>query len=128
MLKNKEIIDTYGPEILLTIRKHEKLSRKVGRYKSHLKFCLQCKHCNVIPNGLKIKQQTSSERSRFIIKRTEKALLNLRIDENIMKLDKLKIDLIQITEELKSVIPDDLLSEIETLNKNREKTDHDKCS
>ena len=55
MLKNNEILETYGPIVLSNIRKHEEICKKIGRYRSHLKFCLQCKHCNITPKGLKIK-------------------------------------------------------------------------
>jgi len=85
MYKYQDIKHEYGNEVLRDIRKYEEVSMICGRYTSHLRFNLQCKHTDVIPKTIKIKSQVNSAEVRTIIHRAEKAILNVRISETLQK-------------------------------------------
>jgi len=116
------IIELYGVNILEKIRRHEKISRKVGRFRAHLYFSLHCKHSNLTPKSLKIKCGATSNdpKCREIIKKAEKALLNNRITEIIAKKVALNRQKTKINNELTSIVEDDLYDEIIQKNNKRE--------
>ena len=76
--KYTNIKQEYGVNVLDKIRKFERISKTKGRYQSHLRFYLQCKHEELTPKGIKIKSQMKNAEARHIIKKAEKALLNIR--------------------------------------------------
>ena len=85
MINYNNLRQQYDGNTLQKVRNHENLARKHGRYTSHLRLNLQCKHSNLIPKSIKIKAQTNSNEARNILHRAEKALLNLRISETVKK-------------------------------------------
>ena len=64
MFKYNEIKNEHGPEILKKVRNYEKISKINGRYISHLRFFLQCKHSDIIPKSIKIKSQINTAEAR----------------------------------------------------------------
>ena len=91
----KQIKDEYGIEAIQKIRTFESISKKKGRYVSHLRFYMHCKHGDVVPKGIKIKAQMKGNEARKVIEKAERALLNIRIGEVARKnkiLDKRKED------------------------------------
>ena len=75
----KNIKEEYGINVLELVRRYERLSKTKGRYQSHLRFYLQCKHEELTPKGIKIRSQMQNADARIIIVKAEKALLNIRI-------------------------------------------------
>ena len=122
MLKYKQIKDTYGPEVLKSVKKLEQLSRSIGRYKSHVHFNLHCKHNNVIPKSLKITSPINSNNGRNIIHQTERRLLNVRISETLQKKAQLISERNKIIEKIR-FLPNEIYNELINLNESREKNE-----
>ena len=51
----RQLKEEYGFSVLGLVRRYEDISRTKGRYQSHLRFYMQCKHQDLVPKGLKIK-------------------------------------------------------------------------
>ena len=75
----------YGSELRKQVRNLERTSKKLGRFNSHLHFNLQCKRNEITPKHSKIPGKWESQAEKNIIKRAEKAILNLRIGETVKR-------------------------------------------
>ena len=60
----KNIKEEYGINVLELVRRYERLSKTKGRYQSHLRFYLQCKHEELTPKGIKIRSQMQNADAR----------------------------------------------------------------
>ena len=80
----------YGSAILADVRNLEKLSKKIGRYSSHLRFVLHCKHKDVIPKFARISMKDTLHAVREIKRKAERSILNVHVTENRKKKEKLK--------------------------------------
>ena len=121
-----QIKEEYGTNVLQQIRTLESLSKKKGRYISHLHFYLQCKHKDLTPKGMKIKAQINGKEARKIIKQAEKALLNVRISEVVRKnklLDQKKDEAIKT---LREKLPVGIQKKIEEINEERQNKELEK--
>ena len=87
LIKFETIKQKYGNETIRNIKELEKQSKVLGRYSSHIRFNLHCKHNNVIPKYAKIKTRGDTHEVREIIHKAEKAILNVNISkkESIIK-------------------------------------------
>ena len=77
MLNYRQLAEIYGADTRNRIRQHERLNRKLGRFSTHLHFNLQCKRNDVTPSHVRIRGKLESNEEKRLIKRTEKALLNI---------------------------------------------------
>ena len=80
----------YGETILAKIRKLEKTMFKYSSYTNHLRFSLLCYHNKILPKDLQLKSRIKTERSKIILQRAGKLLLQERIHINHVLRDKLK--------------------------------------
>ena len=60
-------------------RNLERNTRKLARFRNHLRFSLQGKHTNVTPVSLRLKSNFESFEAKRILARAEKASTNERI-------------------------------------------------
>ena len=118
--ENKYIREHYGTHILKNVRSFEEISRRYGRYCSHLHFNLQCKHQDVTPKSLRLTCVSESENARNIIKRAEKALLNDRISETVMKKKRLGQQKERLAETLQDTLTPNLYREVIEKNEARQ--------
>ena len=123
----KDIRDEYGIETIQKIRQFESISRTSGRYRSHLRFYLHCKHNEVTPKGIKIKAQMKGNEARKIIEKAEKALLNIRISEVVKKNNFLERRKSQASQELSEEIPQELHRKLIEVNEGRERKEMEKA-
>ena len=72
----------YGETILAKIGKLEKTKIKYSSYTNHLRFSLRCHHNNILPKDLQLKSRIKTERSKIILQRAGKLLLQERIHIN----------------------------------------------
>ncbi len=114
------IRNEYGVNVLNEIRTFENISKTKGRYTSHLRFYLQCKHVEIVPKGIRIKSQMKSREAKEIVRKAEKALINTRIGEVIRKNKLLEKKKIHATEKLKQILPPNLHNTIVILNERRQ--------
>ena len=121
MFKYKELKQEYGEQILQKVRKYEHLSISKAKNNSHLHFNMHCKHHNVIPKSLKIKSPIDNAQARILINKTQKTMLNIRISETIQKQKHLNYEFVKIENELKNILPPNLLNQIKTNNIERGK-------
>ena len=120
LCKNEQIKQIYGTPTLQKVREFEKTLRRCGRYTSHLRFSLQCKHSDVIPKDIRIDAPRHSSEGRSIILKAERALLNLRVSENVRMRDYFRLQRDRICADLERKISPELHQEIVQKNKARE--------
>ena len=65
----------YGETILAKIRKLEKTMIKYSSYTNHLRFSLRCHHNKILPKDLQLQSRIKTERSKIILQRAGKLLL-----------------------------------------------------
>ena len=80
----------YGETILAKIRKLEKTMIKYSSYTNHLQFSLRCHHSKILPKDLQLQSRIKTERSKIILQRAGKLLLQERIHINHVIRDRLK--------------------------------------
>ena len=116
-----QIKEEYGVDVLQQIRIFENISRKKGRFSSHLHFYLQCKHKGLTPKGIKIKAQMTGNEARKVIEKAEKALLNVRISEVVKKNKLLDLKKNEAIRSLKEKLPERLHKELVEINEKKDK-------
>ena len=97
----------YGESMLADVRLLERTKLKYGNYTNHLRFSLRCLHANLLPNDLQLKCKVNTSRSREILHKAGKFLLQERIHLNHVTRDGLK----QKVEELSSKLTQKLSTE-----------------
>ena len=98
----------YGKTILAKIRNLEKTMIKYSSYTNHLRFSLCCHHNKILPKDLQLKSRIKTERSKIILQRAGKLLLQERIHINHVIRDRLKNSIEQLKGKiLKSIRPND---------------------
>ena len=125
--KFKENKVTYGLETAKKVGNLTKLSEKIGKFKSHLRFNLHCKHNDVIPHYARIRTNMSDPKARLIIHKAERALLNNEISRIVAKKSSLMSEFQTTKTELETVIDEagfnNLLETLQDIeNKEFEKT------
>ncbi len=120
------ILTEHGIGVLQKVRQFENISKIKGRYQSHLRFYLQCKHKQLTPKGIKVKSQMHGPEARKIIEKAEKALINIRIGEVIRKNKTLEKKIQDVAENLRSILPNNTHSKIVEINENRKKREFEK--
>ncbi len=83
----------------------EKLERLWARFMNHLHFTLYCKHHNVTPVSKHIKTSVKGSAAKNIILKTQKSLMNVRIQEINNKIRTFKAYISDIYEELFILLP-----------------------
>ena len=98
----------YGETSLAKIRKLEKTMTKYSSYTSHLRFSLRCHHNKILPKDLQLKIRIKIERSKVILQRAGKLLLQERIHINHIICDRLKNSIEQLKGKiLESITPEE---------------------
>ena len=98
----------YGETILAKIRKLEKTKIKYSSYTNHLRFSLRCHHNKILPKDLQLKSRIKTERSKIILQRAGKLLLQERIHINHVIRDRLKNGIEQLKGKiLESITPEE---------------------
>jgi len=109
----------YGESILAKIRRLERLRIRYGNCTNHLRFSLRCLHSDLLPKDLKIKCKVNTRRSREILRRASRMLLQERIHLNHNK----RAHLLKGIEELDKSIGDIISKEhYETIRQIHDKT------
>ena len=98
----------YGETILADIGKLEKTMIKYSSYTHHLRFSLRCHHNKILSKELQLKSRIKTERSKIILKRAGKLLLQERIYINHVIRDRLKNSIEQLKGKiLESITPEE---------------------
>ena len=74
-----QLVVDYGKDFMKNVRNLEKISRKLARFRNHLRFNLRCNSADLIPPSLKLRRPTNTKTCSDIVRKAEKALLNERI-------------------------------------------------
>ena len=126
MFNYRQLAETYGADTRNRIRQHERLVQKLGRFSTHFHFNLQCKRTDVTPNHVRIRGRWESDEEKRLIKRTEKALLNIKIGQIVKKKKFLKSELDRLEEGLKRDLPEDQFETIVKVNNEGKKIAQEK--
>ena len=110
-----------GKEALAIFIKWENLNMKMCDYENHRRFLLRCLGNGIIPVSIRLKNHVRTQRSDNIIHKAERSLLNERIREVNITLDKLKHDTYMYQTKLSAIISEDLMKQsIEFIKEHRE--------
>ena len=91
----------YGETILAKIRKLEKTVIKYSSYTTnHLRFSLRCHHNKILPKDLQLENRIKTERSKIILQRAGKQLLQERIHINHVIRDRFKNSIEQLKDKI----------------------------
>ena len=101
----------YGKEALAIFRKWENLNMKMCNYENHRRFSLSCLGNGIIPVIIRLKNQVRTQRSDNIIHKAERSLLNERVSEVNMTLNRLKHDVYMYQNKLSGIISEDLMKQ-----------------
>ena len=118
-----KIKEEYGVHALKLLKYYEKVCRAKGRYASHLRFYLQCKHNNITPKGLRIKSPLNNRETRNIIEKAQKAILNTRISEVAKKNEILERKKKEIEEDIGRMFPENITRVVKDINEKRLKAE-----
>ena len=111
----------YGKEALAIFRKWENLNMKMCDYENHRRFSLRCLGNGIIPVSIRLKNHVRTQRSDNILHKAERSLLNERIREVNMTLNRLKHDTYMYHNKLSGIISEDLMKQsIEFIKEHRE--------
>ena len=106
----------YGESILSEARHLERTRIKYAKYTSHLRFSLRCHHNDLIPKDLRLKSRIKTSRSKQILDRASRQLLQERININHNRRNRLKINIDQQTQHLKSTLNSQHFEELHNLH------------
>ena len=82
---------------------------KICDYENHRRFSLRCLGNGIIPVSIRLKNHVRTQRSDNIIYKAERSLLNKRIREVNMTLNRLKHDVYMYQNKLSGIIREDLM-------------------
>ena len=116
LIKYTAIKEKYGNEVVRNIKCLEKLSKSLGRYNSHHRYNLHCKHNDVIPTYAKIKAQDDIHEVREILHKAEKAILNVHITIIIKKKESIKKQIQDIRSRIQGTVEQNEYETIIKLN------------
>ena len=105
-------IKTHYVEIILAeIRKLEKTMIKYSSYTNHLRLSVRSHHNKILPKDLQLKSRIKTERSKIILQRAGKLLLQQRIHINHVLRDRpknsiehLKVKILESTNLINSIL------------------------
>ena len=69
----------FGKDCLNDARQLEKISQKLARTRSHIRYNLTCFNSHLTPTGLSIRSNVRGPKAQAIIQKAECALVNERI-------------------------------------------------
>ena len=95
-----------GEENLQLVRSLDKTSRKIARYRNHVRFNLTCFNSRVTPRDLRLKTDIKGHKASNIIQRAERALLNERIRQHNFTLGILKSKQQNLKDRIRGVLPE----------------------
>ena len=94
---------------------------KMCNYENHRRFSLRCLGNDIIPVSIRLKNHVRTQRSDNIIHKAERSLLDKRISEVNMTLNRLKHDTYMYQTKLSAIISEDLMKQsIEFIKEHRE--------
>ena len=114
------IKETYGPNTLRTVRKLEKVLKKLARFRNHLTFAIKCKTSNIQPKGLRLKCGLRTKKTKAIIEQAERKLLNEHTHTVTRTIQNLNNDRAVYEDELKNVLNEDIFAALKEKLRNRE--------
>ncbi|XP_077986089.1 uncharacterized protein LOC144440576 [Glandiceps talaboti] len=120
-----KIRNEFGKSCLDNVRRLEKTCIKIARYRNHLRFNLHCKHHNVTPKSLQLKSTVKGDKANSILKRSEKQLLNVRIGQNVHKLNLLNKDKVDAESRIAESLPEDVATETRSRCQRSQIREHD---
>ena len=76
---HSKITSEYGKDVVKIFCKWEKLEYKMADFSNHRRFTLRCLSKNLIPASARLKSTFKTPKSKEIIRKAERALLNERV-------------------------------------------------
>ena len=120
------IKETYGYETLKTVRKLEKVVKKLARFRNHLTFAIKCKTINVQPKGLRLKCGLRTPKTKKIVEQAERKLLHEHTHSVVRTIRNLNNEKRLNEEELSKVLDNDVFEALKGKLSLREETEYSK--
>ena len=108
---HSQLTSKFGRSALDHLRKIERKTIALAKWKNHLHFSLKCKRNTVFPVSLTINSTVKGARADAILLRAKKALLRERIRQNNMTISNIKKDISEATVNFTSIVDSETLSE-----------------
>ena len=108
------IKQTYGFETLKTVRKLEKVMKKLARFRNHLTYAIRFKTFNIQPKGLRIKCGLNTPNTKKIVEQAERKLLHEHTHSVVRTIRNLNDEKRLKEDELRNVLDDDVFKSLES--------------
>ena len=127
---HSQLSSNFGRSALETLRKVERKTISLAKWKNHLHFSLSCKRHSVFPVSLAITCPVKGARADAILQRTKKALLRERVRQTIMAIRNIQKDIHEAMSHFTNTVDAETLHEAKqrlvsvensTFNKTRQK-------
>ena len=105
------LLQEYGIEVRCLFREWERLRLRTSDYKNNRIFSLRCLHKELIPVNIKLKSTLNTSKTRQIIKKAEKDLLQARVKAINNILDQVGRQIEECRAKLASIISAERLGE-----------------
>ena len=90
----------YGQDTVKLVRDYENTSKRLARFRNHLRFNLHCRHNGVTPVSLRLRTNVRGNAADNIIKRAERSLLGVRIGQTVRNVDILDKKVVELREKV----------------------------
>ena len=121
----KVIKEQHGASTLSQCRKLGKTELKYARYTNHLQYYLRRLHNNLIPNDLYLKPKPRGPKSRKILDKDSRLLLQNRIHENHYIRKKLQLSIKQTTDNLLDTLTQEHVTQMQEIHSRTYKHKHE---
>ena len=112
----KIIKEQYGESILSQWRELERSELKCARYTNHLRYSLRSLHNNLITNDLYLKPKLQDPKSRKILDKSSRLLLQTRIHENHYIRKNLQSSVKQTTDNLSDTLTEEHFTHMQEIH------------
>ena len=123
---HSQITSEYGKDTVKIFCKWEKIEYKMVDFSNHRRFTLRCLSKNLIPVSVRLKSTFKTPKSKQIIRKAERALLNeqVRLINNFLTMFKEQRD--TCMNNLSTVLDDERMRECKSFIKTRKEVRHQK--
>ena len=123
---HSKITSEYGKDVVKIFRKWEKIEYKMADFSNHRRFTLRCLSKNLTPVSARLKSTFRTPKSKEIIRKAERALLNERVRSINNSLTMFKELRDTCINNLNTILEDERMRECESFIKTRREARHQK--
>ncbi|XP_072048289.1 uncharacterized protein [Amphiura filiformis] len=115
----------FGKDCLDIVRKLERVSLKIARYRNHLRFNLNCFNAHITPKSLHLSSAIKGYVANNILRKAERSLVNERIRQTNFTLDILHEQHQDCLVELRGRLPEEIVNRVIEFTKSSQLHEHE---